>query len=150
MLFSKSCIYGLRASLYLASNQNGTYTSIRKLSDKLDISFHFLTKILQELTAADLLQSLKGPKGGVRLAKQGGEISLRDVVIAIDGDDIFTQCALGLPGCGVDKPCPMHEMWMDTRKDIEEMLKFTTLKEMASKGKEMNLRITADGGFKWE
>ena len=67
MIFSKSCVYGLRAMIYLASIPREGYVSIKSLSDKLDISFHFLTKILQELTAAELMESMKGPKGGVRL-----------------------------------------------------------------------------------
>lgn len=150
MLLSKSCVYGLRASLYLATNQNGEFTSIREMSDRLNISFHFLTKILQQLTAAGLLESHKGPKGGVRLTRSGNEISLIEVVIAIDGPELFTECALGLPGCGVEKPCPLHEKWAGTRDNIREMLEDTTLEELAKKGKAGNLRITADGGFEWE
>ncbi|SMO48457.1 RrF2 family transcriptional regulator [Fodinibius sediminis] len=150
MLLSKSCVYGLRATLLLASNQNGNYTSIKELSEKLDISFHFLTKILQQLTAVDLMESLKGPKGGVRLSKSGEEITLLDIVIAIDGEDLLTECALGLPGCGIEKPCPLHDMWASTRDEIREMLESTSLTQMANKGKKMNLRITADGKFTWE
>ena len=150
MLLSKSCVYGLRAALYLASTQDDGYISIRKMSDKLDISFHFLTKILQQLTAADLMESYKGPNGGVRLTKSGSEVSLYSVVAAIDGEDLFTECALGLPGCGTDKPCPLHEKWATTRDAIRIMLEETNLVELADKGKDMNLRITADGGFNWE
>lgn len=150
MLLSSSCVYGLRASLYLAANQNGEYVSIREMSDKLDISFHFLTKTLQQLTAAGLLESQKGPKGGVRLTKKGSNISLFEIVEAIDGRDLFTECALGLPGCGTEKPCPLHEQWADTRDSIRNMLQETNLVELAGKGKEMNLRITADGSFEWE
>lgn len=150
MLLSKSCVYGLRASLYLASRQDGTYKSIRQISEQLDISFHFLTKNLQELTEAGLLESQKGPKGGVRLTKPGADITLFEIVTAIDGHKLFTECALGLPGCGIAKPCPLHEKWADTRDSIREMLASTNLVEMAEKGKQMNLRITAEGGFEWE
>lgn len=149
MLLSKSCVYGLRASLFLASNQNGEYVSIKELSKQLDISFHFLTKILQQLTAVDLLESLKGPNGGVRLSKPGDEITLLDVVVAIDGDDLFQECVLGLPGCGSEKPCPLHNIWAATRGDIREMLETNNLLDMAKKGKEGNLRITAKGDFEW-
>lgn len=149
MLLSKSCVYGLRASLLLASYQNGGYTSIKDLSNKLDISFHFLTKILQQLTAADLLESMKGPKGGVRLSRDSSDISLREIVIAIDGPAIFTECVLGLPGCGSEKPCPMHMMWAETRDDIEQMLQTTSLEVMSKDGMEHDLRITADGQFVW-
>lgn len=150
MLLSKSCVYGLRAALYLASQNNGEYVPIRQMSDKLDISFHFLTKILQELSAAGLMESYKGPNGGVRLTKAGTEISLIEIVIAIDGPDLLTECALGLPGCGVEKPCPLHDTWAKTRDSIREMLEGTTLVELAEKGKKMNLRMTPDGGFIWD
>ncbi|HCT51303.1 MAG TPA: transcriptional regulator, partial [Balneola sp.] len=66
MLLSKSCVYGLRASIYLASKSDEEFNSIKEMSDKLEISFHFLTKILQQLTAESLMVSYKGPKGGIR------------------------------------------------------------------------------------
>jgi len=150
VLLSKSCVYGLRASLLLASSQDGKYISIKKLSKKLDISFHFLTKILQQLTAVNLMESLKGPNGGVRLSKSGNEISLLDIVVVIDGDDLFQECIIGLPGCGMEKPCPFHKIWMSTRNDIRQMLEENSLAKMAQEGKKGNLRITAEGGYKWE
>lgn len=150
MLLSKSCVYGLRASLYLASNRDSGYTSIRQMSDKLDISFHFLTKILQQLNAVGIMESYKGPNGGVRLTKPGTEVTLYEIVKAIDGEELFTECALGLPGCGVQKPCPIHDKWATTRDAILLMLQETDLMELARKGKELNLRITANGGFEWQ
>ncbi len=150
MLLSKSCVYGLRASLYLASQDNGEYIPIRQMSEKLNISFHFLTKILQELSAADLMESYKGPNGGIKLARPGADISLMQIVIAIDGPELLTECALGLPGCGVEKSCPMHDMWAETRDSIHQMLEMTTLTQLAQKGKDMNLRLTPEGGFIWD
>ncbi len=147
MLLSKSCVYALRASLYLASKNENGYIPIREMSEKLDISFHFLTKILQQLTSEGMLESYKGPNGGVRLTRSGEEISLMEVVLAIDGDYMLTECAFGLPGCGVMKPCPIHEKWAETRDNIKYMLESTSLTELSKKGKEFNLRMTADGGF---
>lgn len=147
MLLSKSCVYGIRAALFLAARENERYIPIGEISDKLDISFHFLTKILQQLTSNDLLESFKGPKGGVRLTRSGEEITIMELVKAIDGEKMLTECALGLPGCGEKKPCPIHDKWAETRDNIRQMLENTTLTEMADKGKELDLRITAEGGF---
>lgn len=147
MLLSKSCVYGLRASLYLANRKNGQYIPIRELSDRLEISFHFLTKILQQLTAEEILESYKGPNGGVRLTHTGEDVVLMDIVLAIDGEQLLTECALGLPGCGVKSPCPLHDKWAETRDSIREMLEKTTLTELVKKGKAENLRLTSDGGF---
>lgn len=151
MILSKACVYGMRASLYLAAKEdddNG-FISISRISEELDISRHFLTKILQELTQADLLESLKGPKGGVRLKQEADEIKLIEVVKSIDGLDILTECALGLPGCGEQKPCPIHDQWAEVRRELREMLENNTLADMAGKGKSLNLRITENNKFDW-
>lgn len=147
MLLSKSCVYGLRATLYLATKEEGDFTPIKRMSDKLEISFHFLTKILQQLTADGLLESFKGPNGGVRLTKPGNKITLMDIVIAIDGPKLLTECALGLPGCGLKNPCPLHDKWAETRDSIRDMLQNTSLTDLAEKGKAENLRLTEDGDF---
>ena len=150
MLLSKSCVYGLRASLYLASRREEEYTSIREMSDELEISFHFLTKILQQLTADALMESYKGPNGGIRLSDKGKKATLLDVVIAIDGPGLFTQCALGLPGCGSATPCPLHNSWLTVRESIKGMLERTNLIELAKEGKANKFRITAEGSFSWQ
>lgn len=147
MLLSKSCVYGLRAAIYLATKKNDQFIPIKKMSETLEISHHFLTKILQELTAEDLLDSYKGPNGGVKLKKSADDISLMDVVLAIDGPDLLTQCALGLPGCGHQNPCPLHDKWASTRDSIRQMLESSSLKQMVERGKKEDLRLTNEGGF---
>ncbi len=147
MLLSKSCVYGLRAALYLASKEKEEFTPIKPMSERLEISFHFLTKILQQLTANGLLESFKGPNGGVRLAKSPDKLALIDVVLAIDGPKLLTECALGLPGCGLKNPCPLHDKWAITRDSIRDMLANTTLTDLVEKGKKENLRLTEDGDF---
>ena len=149
MLLSSACIYGLRASVYLASTSNESYTSITQISDDLGISRHFLTKILQQLTQAGLMESMKGPKGGVRLTDSPEKIYILEIVAAIDGMDLLTECVLGLPGCGIEKPCPFHEKWADTRDEIRKMLSETSLDNLVQRGRAGNLRITAEGEFKW-
>lgn len=147
MLLSKSCVYGLRASIYLATKENGEFVPIKKMSDTLEISHHFLTKILQQLTAKGLLNSYKGPNGGVKLNKPSGDINLLDIVIAIDGPELLTECALGLPGCGHQNPCPLHDKWTTTRESIRQMLESSSLHHLVERGKKEDLRLTTDGGF---
>lgn len=149
MLLSSACVYGLRASVYLASKSEDSYISISKISEELEISPHFLTKVLQQMTEAGLLESHKGPKGGVRLTSPAGDIHLIEIVAAIDGMKLLTECALGLPGCGVEKPCPIHDKWASARDEIRSMLAETSLADLVKKGKEGNLRITAEGNFRW-
>ena len=131
MLLSKSCEYGIRATLHLATLKREGYVSIREISEELEISFHFLTKIFQKMTQAGLLESFRGPNGGIMLARPQSQITLLDIVLAIDGPDLFRECVLGLPGCGNQKPCPMHERWATERQRLEAMFGRTTLAEMS-------------------
>jgi len=148
MLFSKSCEYGIRALLYLSYFPAETKISIREISDKLDISFHFLTKILQVLTHNGIIYSYKGSKGGVCLAKPSAEIVIYDVIVAIDSGKIFSECVLGLPGCGHEKPCPLHHEWVDTRNKLEEILKSTSLHVLADKLRTNEYRLADDLNLK--
>ena len=133
----------------MASRQDDNYISIRSMSEQLDISFHFLTKVLQQLNSAGLMESHKGPNGGVRLSRPGGEITLFEIVEAIDGTEMFTECAMGLPNCGTGKPCPLHDKWGSTRDKIRNMLETMNLVELARESRELNLRISESGEFDW-
>ncbi|MCA1801868.1 MAG: Rrf2 family transcriptional regulator [Rhodothermaceae bacterium] len=145
MVLSKACTYGVLASLYVAKqSENKSYVSIRDMSNELRISFHFLTKILQKLTAEGILQSHKGPKGGILLAREARNITILDVVLAIDGDKVFTECVLGLPGCGSERPCPMHNHWITVREDLREMFSTKTLAATSDDIRELGLRLSIE------
>ena len=134
MLFSKACTYAIRASILISlkdMKEKRKFIPIHELSDELHLSFHFLTKIMQLLTEAKLLESFKGPKGGVGFVKPANKIMLLDVVSAVDGLDLFTECAMGLPGCGESTPCPLHNAWAKRRADLMKMLSTTTLASLA-------------------
>jgi len=148
MVLSKACTYGVLASLYVAreASRSRGYVSIGRMSKELNISFHFLTKILQQLTSAGILTSMKGPKGGVALKRDPKEISLVDVVVAIDGMGLFTDCLLGLPGCGEDKPCPVHDDWAGIRSDLFHTFRGKSLAETAKRIDDLNLRFALPAG----
>lgn len=142
-MLSRSCEYGLLAALYLASLDEEGYVPISTISEELDISFPFLTKIFQKLNDAGLLTSKRGPKGGVALTTSADEISLHDIVVAIDGDDLFEECVLGLPGCGDARPCPVHDRWSDERDRVEALFRDTSLADMTEPEAAADLRLAA-------
>ncbi len=142
MLLSKSCEYGLRAMLYLGTLEDDEaaededagptreYVSIQTISDDLEIGFSFLTKVFQQLNDAGLLTSKRGPGGGVALTRTPDAISLYEIVVAIDGNDLFEECVLGLPGCGEAEPCPLHEHWTEERDRMKATFQRTALNEV--------------------
>lgn len=141
VLLSKGCKYGIRAALYVASQNNQEFVPIRKISEDLNISFHFLTKILQMLTHKNIMASYRGPHGGVLLARPADEITLMDMIKAIEGEDFLGGCALALPGCDDKNPCPFHEYWGECRDTLKTRFENTNLAELEKRIREEGLRI---------
>jgi Rrf2 family protein len=142
MILSKTCNYALRASLYIASHNDRNFISIGEISEKLNISFHFLTKILQTLTEADIMISFRGPNGGVKLANSSDVTSLFDIIAAIDGSDLFEKCMLGLEDCHDSRPCPLHNEWKGIRDNLKQIFQNNTLETLSNRMLTENLRIS--------
>lgn len=141
-VLSKASINGLRALLYLAAKDRvGEFTGIKELSEELDISFSFLTKVLQTLTQQGILHSYRGPKGGVALAVPAAKLTLLKLVYILEGEDFFTTCLLGMPGCGEKKPCPVHEFWKHTKATLQHEFSTTTLAQLGDQIRVGNVRL---------
>ncbi|WP_138429168.1 RrF2 family transcriptional regulator [Fodinibius saliphilus] len=130
-MFSTSCDYGLQAMLFLAlhyhEEENIDLTTISK---KLDIPKHFLSKVLQLLVKHKLLVSMKGPTGGFRLNRTPSDITLIEIIEAIDGLDIFNECGIGFKKCNDDNPCPIHNEYKEVRNNVQDLFETKTLKEL--------------------
>ena len=77
---------------------------------------------MQTLTQKGLLTSYKGPKGGISLARSPQELTVLQVVEAIDGVEFLQKCVVGMPSCGGDHPCALHDKWFSIREGIYAML----------------------------
>ena len=140
LIFSRQCEYALQAVLYLALRPEGEMTSIKELTKRLEIPYHFLGKILQDLTRKGLLISLKGPTGGFALSMPPSEITLFNIVEAIDGAAFMKTCVLGFPECSGTNPCAVHNKWGDLREGIYSMLVNKSVAQMAKEMKKPEYR----------
>lgn len=131
MLFSRESEYAIQTLLHMAGQSRDTYTYIRKIAADLNIPFFYLSKILNKLVKAGILTSLRGMKGGIKFAKNPAEVSIYDVIVTIDGEDIFNQCVLGLPTCSSDHPCAVHTGWGALREQIAMLFKNKSLIEFS-------------------
>jgi Rrf2 family transcriptional regulator, iron-sulfur cluster assembly transcription factor len=141
LIFSRQCEYALQAVSYLALQQTGEFTSIRTLTKKLKIPYHFLAKILQDLTYKKLLISQKGPSGGFALTLTPEKVTLFSIVHAIDGDGLTKKCVMGFSQCSGKSPCAVHEQWEKQRDDIYSMLINKSIAEMAKEMKRPEYQI---------
>ncbi len=128
----------------MASEKERTgYVSISEIGERLNISFHFLTKTFQTLTQHGILESYRGPNGGVALTKPASEIFLTDIVRVLEGPEFFDKCLLGLPGCGVEAPCPVHDFWKEAKRAMKQEFDVTSLAELGEKVTDDRFRLVA-------
>lgn len=119
-LFHAPTRYALQALVRMPGD--GTYRLARNLAADLGLPGPFLAKILQTLAHADILESLRGPSGGFRLTRAPEHITLREVVLAMEGPEPFEDCLLGhVTGNGGCR-CPIRPAW-----DVLQALLTTTL-----------------------
>lgn len=129
-MFSKACEYSIRAMIFLAQkSKDGQRLGIKEISNGIDSPEHFMGKILTELSRQGLVKSTKGPHGGFYMDEKSLKYTLADVVTAIDGNQLFTGCGLGLKTCNENKPCPIHDEFKIVRNKLRALLETTRIGE---------------------
>lgn len=122
-MFSKTCEYALRALIYITQQtKNGGRIGIKDIAAGIDSPEYFIAKILQDLSRKGFVQSAKGPTGGFYLDNISLNRSLAEIVKEMDGDKIFSGCALGLKECSETHPCPVHNEFKHIRNNLQKML----------------------------
>lgn len=131
MILSRACEYGVQALIYLNTRPEGEYVSVPSIARAQKISPSFLSKIVRQLVTNRLLDSLKGPGGGVRLSRPADKILLLDIVKAIDGLEAFDRCVIGEPHCSDKNPCSVHSFWRPIRLSIDKMFSEHSLSDLS-------------------
>jgi len=133
-MFSKACEYGIRATIYIAMQSlEGNRVNLKEIGTAIDSPVAFTAKILQQLVKHNIVESVKGAKGGFQIERSRiDSIKLNQIVSAIDGDKIFKGCALGLSECNDSLPCPVHSKFKEIRDNLEQMTKETGIYELAT------------------
>lgn len=136
-MFSKACEYAIRAVVFIgAGDGKGRNLTLKAIASVTDSPEAFTAKVLQKLVHAGLVLSAKGPGGGFFIPPAlARKVKLSHIVSAIDGDAIYTGCALGLPECSASKPCALHDHFLNVREDLRRMLERTTVQDLMEHGK---------------
>lgn len=130
-MFSKSCEYAIRSVIFLAEAPDNHLNSLAVIAAEIDSPVAYTAKILQQLSSVKIISSTKGKSGGYYIEKKKlNKILLSQIVDAIDGDSIYTGCALGLKECSNINPCPLHEKFKRIRAELRMMLETTSLQTL--------------------
>jgi Rrf2 family protein len=122
---SEAGILALHATALLAS-EPGKHHSVHDMASVIKASEHHLAKVLQRLTKAGIVTSVRGPKGGFELAKKADNLSMLDVFEAVEGPIGKPDCLLGLGTCVVGN-CMMGNAFAQINDIVKERLKANIL-----------------------
>ena len=125
MQITRQADYAVRAVLYLARLGQEQRAATSQIAEDQQIPPSFLAKIVSQLSVAGLLQTSRGARGGVSLARHPDQISLLEVVEAIDGPILLNECVGANGICTFSDDCPMRPVWVDAQTQLVERLKNT-------------------------
>ena len=132
MYVTRKADYAIRCVLYL-SGQPEAVTSVEDISKAMLVPKTFLAKILQSLMKAGLVISTRGVKGGFQLAKRPKDISLLEVIEAIQGTSAPNVCAIDKRMCQFSGRCTVHPVWIKIREMVEKELRKTNFAVLSEK-----------------
>ncbi len=135
MQITRQADYAVRAVLHLARNgEQRTATS--SIAEEQRIPPSFLAKIISQLSIAGLLHTSRGARGGVTLARNPKEITLLEVIEAIDGPIQLNECVGDAGSCSFDENCPLRPVWCEAQEDLVRRLKGTNFADMVERGQQ--------------
>jgi Rrf2 family protein len=132
MQITRQADYAIRAVRYLARQGENQRAATSTVAREMKIPPSFLAKIISQLSIAGLLHTSRGARGGVSLAREAGEISLLDVVEAIDGPILLNECVGDPDGCQFTDDCAMHPIWQEAQESLVRRLRETTFASLAA------------------
>jgi len=140
MQITRQADYALRTVLYLSRMGEEQRASTSQIAEVQQIPPSFLAKIISQLTVAGYLHTSRGAHGGVTLACAPAEISMLQVVEAIDGPLWLNQCMPDISNCPFGKTCPLRPVWCEAQVSLIKRLRETSFAQLLLNEKETRER----------
>ncbi|HSL30196.1 MAG TPA: Rrf2 family transcriptional regulator [Anaerolineales bacterium] len=133
MQITRQADYAVRAVLHLARIKNGDRAATSTVAKEQHIPPSFLAKIISQLSIAGLLHTSRGARGGVTLAREPKDISLLEVVEAIDGPIQLNECVADDGVCSFDGDCPIRAVWCEAQEELVSRLRSTDFAQLLNR-----------------
>ncbi|SFW24735.1 Fe-S cluster assembly transcription factor [Nitrosovibrio sp. Nv17] len=135
--------FAVTAMIDLALHGEQGPVTLAGISERQKISLSYLEQLFGKLRRNRLVVSVRGPGGGYRLARPMGEISVVDIILAVDEPIDATQCG-GKENCYNDQRCMTHDLWVSLNIRIRDYLAMVTLEELAANPKVKDIAVLQD------
>lgn len=122
--------YALRAMLYLARLGFGKRAPSNVIAEEMNMSRIFLSRINTQLVNARLISTWRGARGGVALTRPPSDISVYEILTAVDGPIRLVGCLEDPDCCPFSGTCPLHKFWIRTEEVLTNQLKSTSLQDL--------------------
>lgn len=122
MRLTRAAEYAVRCVLYMAGQPEQTVISKKEISSNMGIPEQFLGKIAQQLSRAGIMEILQGARGGLRLLKAPGDISLLEVIETVMGELFLNDCIMNPRSCRRVPTCAVHGVWEEARRNLRKTL----------------------------
>ena len=126
MQITRQADYAMRAVAYLANLGMDRRAATSQIAEEQQIPPSFLAKIVSQLSVAGLLQTSRGARGGVSLARSPEEISFLEVIEAIDGPILLNECVIDQSACNFGETCALRPVFCDAQADLVNRLETTS------------------------
>lgn len=126
--------YAIRGILYLAGRPRDKVVLVSEIAESTDVPRSFLSKIFQSFAKTGLVVSYRGTGGGFVLARPASQITLRQVVEAVEGPIIPNRCLIGKGTCSRDDSCSVHPVWRRVQNEVVAILDGITLEDLVRGG----------------
>lgn len=123
--------YAIRAVLAVA-RQPDTRHKAREIAEQMAIPQKFLSRILADLVRAQILRATAGPTGGYELVTSADQLTLLEVIEAMDGPSNARDCLLRSTPCNSEHPCEIHKFWVDAEEAMLDHLRSTTFADVSA------------------
>lgn len=133
-MLTKGSEYAIRALLYIQlQNWEGKRPGVIEIAREIEAPEAYSAKILHMLTSRNFLDSAKGRGGGFFYSDQQPERELYDIIVHLEGDQLFTKCGIGLKNCSSENPCPLHHEFIKVREELIHIFKNESIRTLAEK-----------------
>jgi Rrf2 family transcriptional regulator, iron-sulfur cluster assembly transcription factor len=133
--------FAVTAMIDLAMQQGTNPVTLAEISQRQKISLSYLEQLFAKLRRRALVVSVRGPGGGYSLARDMAQVSVADIILAVDEPIDATQCA-GKENCQDDKKCITHDLWAKLNEHILDYLGGVTLRQLVDTQKAKATDVT--------
>ena len=148
MRLSSKSRYAVMAMMDLALHERVGPVTLTDIAESQGISLSYLEQLFSKLRKFGLVEGMRGPGGGYRLARPAGDITIAEIIVSVD-EQAKTISAPGVEETGYAEPYMTHELWMDLSQRVFDFLDDMSLADFCDQPEALDATRKQDELYRW-